>query len=107
MEVLVIFHGALVAVLADNDSWAMFFFGFATIFVVSQMHGLGWSKGLRWFFVIAYSVAAFFVYNARGWDVFFAEFFRIPVVEYGLVFILALLVTLATRLGVRFSRSPV
>lgn len=98
MELLVIVHGTMVAVLANNDTWAMFLFGFATVFIVTQMHGLGWPKWLRWLFAISYAGGAVFVYAARGWDLFISEFFRIPAVEYGLVFVLALLVTGMARL---------
>ena len=34
-------HGTLVAVMQGNGIWPMFLFGFAGIFVITQMHGLG------------------------------------------------------------------
>jgi len=49
LEVFVLFHGAVVAWLAVNDqSWVMFFFGFAAIFVLTQMHGVGLGAAARW-----------------------------------------------------------
>ena len=41
MEVSVMIHGTLVAVMQGNGIWPMFLFGFAGIFVITQMHGLG------------------------------------------------------------------
>ena len=44
------------------------------------------------------------MYSVRGWDVFAAEFFRIPAVEYGLVLLLALMITGFVRLLPRRTR---
>jgi hypothetical protein len=66
----------------------MFAFGFAGIFVITQMHGLGlrlWSKALIVFIFLA---SAFYIYSDRGW-VQLNEIIRIPVIEYLAVFILA------------------
>jgi hypothetical protein len=41
-EVLVLAHGALVAVMQGNNFWRMF--GFWGMFVITQMHGLGLSR---------------------------------------------------------------
>ena len=49
LEVSVLIHGTLVAVMQGNGIWPMFAFGFAGIFVMTQMHGLGlrpWRSGL-------------------------------------------------------------
>ena len=47
LEVLVLAHGALVAAVAGNGLWPMFAFGFGAVFVITQMHGLGLSRGVR------------------------------------------------------------
>lgn len=65
-EVTVAFHGALVAVYQGNNMWPMFFFGFAGIFVLTQMHGLrlpNWTKALIF---VAYLAGAVLVYSGRG-----------------------------------------
>ncbi len=97
LEALVVVHGTIVAYLLAGGPWPMFLFGFAGIFIVTQMHGLGWSKQLRWGFVLAYALAAVAVYGGREWTAF-EELLRIPLIEYALVFILALLITGALKL---------
>jgi hypothetical protein len=96
-EVTVLIHGALVAVYQGNGIWPMFFFGFAGIFVLTQMHGLSlarWSKGLIFG---AYLVSALAVYNFRGWNKAY-ELISIPLIEYASVAVLALLFWGALRL---------
>jgi hypothetical protein len=88
LEVLVLVHGTLVALMTGNDLWPMFAFGFAGIFVITQMHGLGlklWSKSL---ILIIYLAAAFYIYSDRGW-IQLNEIIRIPLIEYLAVFLLA------------------
>ncbi len=41
LEILVLPHAAQVALNQGNGLWPMFFFGFAAIFLLTQMHGLG------------------------------------------------------------------
>jgi len=96
-EVAVLFHGTLVALYQGNGLWPMFMFGFAGIFVITQMHGLrlpGWSK---WLIFSAYLVGALWVYNARGWNKAY-ELISIPLIEYAGVFVLAGLFGLGLRL---------
>lgn len=97
LEVTVLVHGTLVAYLAGNDLWPMFFFGFAAMFIVTQMYGLGLSKWTRWGFIAAYVVGVLVVYSSRGWANL-NEIVRIPVIEYALVFLLALIIWLGMRL---------
>jgi hypothetical protein len=91
LELTVLVHGTLVAVLQANGIWPMFLFGFASLFVVTQMYGLGLKPWLRWAFIGAFVASAGLVYNARGWENL-NEILRIPVIEYLLVFVLALLI---------------
>ncbi len=93
LETMVLFHGALVAVQQAGPTgfWPMFFFGFAGIFVITQMHGVGWSRATRLLLGVGYLVAVIGVYAVRGYDTV-DEIVRIPVIEYGLVFVLTLLV---------------
>jgi hypothetical protein len=87
-EVLVGVHGALVAVMQGNGLWPMFAFGFAGIFVITQMHGLGLSLRLRSLLLAIYVLLTLAVYDTRGW-VQLNEIIRIPLIEYLAVFILA------------------
>jgi len=91
LEVFVLIHGTLVAIMTANGAWPMFFFGFATIFVVTQMYGLGLKLWQKWAFIVAYIAAVVVVYWSRGWANL-AEIPRIPVIEYALVFLLALMI---------------
>jgi hypothetical protein len=52
-EVTVAAHGALVAWM-QAQGWEMFLCGFLGMFVITQMHGLGWSRPLRWGVGLAY-----------------------------------------------------
>jgi hypothetical protein len=104
-EVTVAVHGTLVAVMQGNGIWPMFAFGFAGIFILTQMHGLGWSRGLRWLVTGLYIAAALFIYSSRGW-VQLNEIVRIPVIEYLLVFVLAGLVALGIWIADRFRKQP-
>ncbi|UCC61483.1 MAG: hypothetical protein JSV36_11775 [Anaerolineae bacterium] len=87
-EVMVLFHGTLVAVMQGNNLWPMFAFGFGGIFVITQMHGLGWSRRTKGLALALYVVLALGVYSQRGW-VQLNEIVRIPFIEYALVFVLA------------------
>jgi hypothetical protein len=92
LELLVVIHGAMVAWLSYN-MWPMFFFGFLAMFVVTQMHGLGWSRWLRGLFILGYIAGVVVVYWGKGFSTAM-EIFRIPAVEYGLVLAFAVLITL-------------
>ena len=96
-EVAVLFHGTLVAVYQGNGLWPMFFFGFAGMFVITQMHGLRLAKWVKWGIFAAYLAGAIFVYNARGWNKAY-ELISIPLIEYAGVFLLALIFGLGLRL---------
>ena len=92
LEVLVIVHGTLVAMMQDNGMWPMFLFGFAAIFIVTQMHGLGLPRWLRWGFALTYfgAVAATYA-TVRTWSAL-PDVLRIPITDYVLVFLIAALV---------------
>jgi hypothetical protein len=88
LEVIVLAHGALVAVMNGNGLWPMFAFGFGGIFIITQMHGLGWSRWVRGLILAFYIIAALVVYSIRGIaDIH--QIFWIPVVEYLGVLLLA------------------
>lgn len=89
LETMVVVHGSIVAVLQGNGLWSMFLFGFAAVFVLTQMHGIGLSRRTRVLFVGAYGLGLVAVYGfLRPWTNVH-EVLRIPLVEYALVFAVA------------------
>lgn len=102
-EVAVGIHGTLVAIFQGQGLWPMFAFGFAGIFILTQMHGLGWSRLVRWLVAGLYIGATIFIYSSRGWAQL-NEIIRIPVIEYLLVFVLAGLIALGLWISRRFRK---
>ncbi|MEW9548882.1 hypothetical protein [Nonomuraea sp. NPDC050783] len=99
LELAVAVHGTLVAVMnsGPDGMWPMFLFGFLGVFVVTQMHGLGLGRGVRWAFGLAYAGGALAVYALRGDPAGVSAVVRIPAIEYLLVGVLALLLWLGLR----------
>lgn len=89
-EFSVLIHGTIVAYLQGGDLWPMFLFGFAGIFIVTQMHGIGLSWKVRFGFLGIYLGGIAWVYSDRG-VAKLNEVLRIPIAEYILVIILALI----------------
>ncbi|WP_218148081.1 hypothetical protein [Lentzea xinjiangensis] len=100
LELLVAVHGTLVAVMNSGPDgvWPMFLFGFVAIFVLTQMHGVGLGAAARWWIGGAFVVAALGVYSWRGFGRI-DEVVRIPLIEYLLVGVLALLIWAGVRLA--------
>jgi hypothetical protein len=94
-EVVVLIHGTLVALYQAGPSgfWPMFAFGFGGIFIITQMHGLGLARWVRWLLLAVYAGLVALVYAGRGWGQL-NEIIRIPVIDYPLVFVLAGLIWL-------------
>lgn len=95
-EVLVLIHGTLVALSNAPNFWQMFGFGFAGLFVVTQMHGLGLSRPVRWAFLAAYLAGVLSVFSRIGFTKIH-QITWIPATEYLAVFIVAFLVWAAMR----------
>ncbi len=105
LETFVLFHGSMVAYLSlGGNHWQMFFFGFLTLFIITQMHGIGLGNRARSAFVLAYLVAVVLIYWTRPLDAF--EVFRIPAAEYALTFISAALIWLGILAYRRLSGKP-
>jgi hypothetical protein len=102
-EVTVLVHGTMVAVFQGNNLWRMFAFGFAAMFVVTQMHGLNLSRLTRWLIGLGYATAAIFVYST-DWSGL-NEIIRIPFIEYLVAFILAGLIALGLWISDRFNKT--
>jgi len=90
-EVLVLIHGTLVALSNAPNFWQMFCFGFAGLFIVTQMHGLGLSLKARWGFLAAYVTSVAVVYSDIGFNQIH-QVTWIPITEYAVLFVLALIV---------------
>ncbi len=106
LETLVVVHGTMVAVLQKNGLWPMFLFGFASVFVLTQMHGLGLPRWARALFVAAYAGGIVLVYSTiRPWPNV-NEVLRIPLVEYALVFVVAGLLAAGAFVWRRHSGKP-
>ena len=91
LEVAVLAHGTLVAINQGEGMWPMFAFGFGGIFVITQMHGLGWSRPVRALVLAAYVAGVLAVYAPLGWDRL-NEVLRIPLIDYAAVFALAAII---------------
>jgi hypothetical protein len=108
LELMVAIHGALVAILTSGPQgmWPMFLFGFLAIFVLTQMRGLGLSRRVRTIIGVSYITAVPAVYSWRGWSRVH-EIAWIPVIEYGLVAVIAGLIAAALGIvGKIRTRSP-
>ena len=101
-EAAVVVHAVLVAIMNSDGGAPMFLFGFAGVFVVTQMHGLGLSGWLRWLFLSLYVGGVSVVYYERGLTRL-EEIIRVPAAEYLSVIVLALLLIGAMRV-VRWTR---
>lgn len=97
-EITVLAHGTLVAIVQGNNMWPMFFFGFAGVFVITQMHGLGLSRRAKWLFVAAYVIGAAFIYSERGVAKLW-ELSAIPMVDYIALIVLGVLIWLVIKVG--------
>jgi hypothetical protein len=92
LEVMVLFHGTMVAIMHGKGAWAQFGFGFAAMFIVTQMHGLGLSKPVRWAFIAAYLGGIAVTYAFFRPLSVAHEIFRVPATLYALVFLFAAIV---------------
>jgi hypothetical protein len=104
-EVTVAFHGTLVAILQGNGIWPMFAFGFAGIFILTQMHGLSLPRWLKWVFTGLFVAGAVLVYSSRGLAQT-NEILRIPLIEYVLVFVFAGIIALGIWIADRLKKNP-
>ena len=102
-EVLVLIHGSIVALSNAPDFWQMFCFGFAGLFIVTQMHGLGLSVRTRWMFLAVYVGSVCLVYSDIGMTQIH-QITWIPLTEYGVVFVLAAIVWSVMKLSERLMR---
>ncbi len=86
LEILVLPHAFQVALNQGGGLWPMFFFGFAAIFLITQMHGLRLKAWLRRLFYGSFLLVMLYVYLIvrEPWQV--NEVIRIPLIEYVVLF---------------------
>ncbi len=104
MEFMVLIHGTLVAYNQGKGMWPMFFFGFATIFIVTQMHGLGLSRYAKIALTALYGALVAIVYSGRSL-IQVNEVIRIPAIDYLGVFVLFGLFWLGLTISRLFKRT--
>ncbi len=100
LEVTVLIHGAIVAYWQETGIWPMFAFGFATMFIVTQMHGLGLSRSARGVIGGFYIATIALVYADRGLAQL-NEVVRIPMIDYLGVALLAGILWVVMKVATR------
>ncbi|WP_129671507.1 hypothetical protein [Candidatus Chloroploca sp. Khr17] len=89
LEMLVLPHSVITTLQKGSGFEGMFTFGFLGMFVLAQMHGLGLSKETRIGIGSAYGVSALAWYGLRREMHRLPDIVRVPILEYGIVGILA------------------
>ena len=110
LEILVLPHAFQVALNQSSDIWPMFFFGFAAIFLITQMHGLGLKPWVRRLFYGSFLVVMLYVYFVMREPYQMNEVIRIPLIEYLVLFIMYGIYLIGARITAlfnRFTSSPV
>lgn len=85
-EILVLPHAALVAINQGGGLVFMFLFGFGTIFIVTQMHGLGLKNWVKNLFYAGFAISLFLTYAFVREPFQINEIIRIPMIDYLLIF---------------------
>lgn len=66
LELMVVAHGVMVALVSGDGLWHLFGFGLVGVFVVTQAWGLGWPCWLNWTLVGAYVAILLGFYSQWG-----------------------------------------
>jgi uncharacterized membrane protein YhdT len=88
LEVFVVIHGTVVAVLQGNGLWPMFAFGFGAMIVLTQMYGLGLNTWTKRGIAIGFIVLVVTYYALSGNIAAIDEVVRIPIIDYAVIFLL-------------------
>jgi len=88
LEMFVIIHGTVVALLQGSDMWTMFAFGFGAMVILTQMYGLGLSTWTKRGLAIGFIVLITAYYALAGNLGRLNEVIRIPVIDYLFIFLL-------------------
>ena len=91
LELMVVPHGVFVAINQEGNIWPMFLFGFATVFLLTQMHSSLFTRGQRVFFTVVYFSAFVILYGGKPFHRL-NEPLRIPFIDYlGVLFLAGIL----------------
>lgn len=88
LEVFVVIHGTIVAILQGNGLWPMFAFGFGAMIILTQMYGLGLDTWAKRGLAIAFLVFVVAYYALSGNIARINEIIRIPLIDYAVIFLL-------------------
>jgi hypothetical protein len=66
MEVTVLAHGTIVAIVQGNNLWPMFLFGFFGVFIITQMWGLHLKRPATWALLALYIGGIVLIWSQRG-----------------------------------------
>jgi len=88
LEVFVLIHGTVVALVQGGEMWAMFAFGFGAMFILTQMYGLGLDTWVKRSLAIGFLVLTIGYYVLSGNLAGLNEVIRIPVIDYLFIFLL-------------------
>ncbi len=92
LELFVVIHGMAVAIVKQGEvATARFFFGFFLIFIITQMHGLKMKLWQQLAAVMSCAVLMAWYYPAYSTIEEFYRAFQVPLMEYGLLFFMLLL----------------
>ena len=101
LEILVLPHAFQVALNQGTDIWPMFFFGFAAIFLVTQMHGMRLKMWVRRAFYGSFLLVMLYVYLVMREPYQVNEVIRIPLIEYLVLFVMYGIYLLGAKISSR------
>jgi hypothetical protein len=85
-EIIVLPHAAIIAIGQGGTIVYMFLFGFMTIFIVTQMHGLGLKPWVKNVFYAAFTIVLLITYTVLREPFQINEVIRIPLIDYLMIF---------------------
>lgn len=88
LEVFVLVHGTVVALLQGTNMWAMFAFGFGAMFILTQMYGVGLETWVKRGLAVGFLILALAYYALAGNIARINEIIRIPLIDYLVIFVL-------------------
>ena len=88
LEVFVLVHGTVVALLQGTNMWAMFAFGFGAMFILTQMYGVGLETWAKRGLAVGFLILALAYYALAGNIARINEIIRIPLIDYLVIFVL-------------------
>jgi hypothetical protein len=88
LEVFVVIHGTVVAVLQGNGLWPMFAFGCGAMIILTQMYGPGLTTWTKRALAVGFILLVVAYYTLSGNLVGLNEVIRIPMIDYLVIFLL-------------------